>query len=147
MEISFSKQQLKKLVEIAAIAEWVLTALDEEDDPRKDEYMKVLQKIYRSGYQNGMKEEIEHLEDVDEFFPTTDWEEGTEARTFIEEFEEKSFWTELINRLTERDLKIKLQGKEPKNFDEYYEKFEAISEKYVEEFKNNDLENISIIKK
>ena len=68
MEISFSKQQLKKLVEIAAIAEWVLTALDEEDDPRKDEYMKVLQKIYRSGYQNGMKEEIEHLEDVDEFF-------------------------------------------------------------------------------
>ena len=72
MEISFNKAELEKLVEIAVMADWVMTAHDTEDDERKDEYLKLIQKIFGFAWKNGMKKEIEHLEDVyqgkDEYF-------------------------------------------------------------------------------
>jgi len=86
MEISFNKEELKKLVEIAVMADWVMTAHDTEDDVRKDEYLQLIQKIFATAWKNGMKKEIEHLEDINEFFPDETWEESSLARAFINEF-------------------------------------------------------------
>lgn len=145
MELSFSKDELKALLELSVIADWVMTAHDNEDDERKDPYIKLVQKIYAFAHKNGMTKEIEHLEDVQEFFPDETWEEKSLARAFISEFEEKTFWDELIERLAERELNLKLQGNETENFQHHMEIFEEFAGKYANEFAENGIANLDII--
>lgn len=147
MELSFSKTELKALVEMAVMADWVMTAHDVDDDERKDPFIKLCQKIYAFAHKNGMKKEIDFLEDIKEYSPNPDWEDESLARTFIDEFEEKTFWDELIERLSERDLNRKLKGKKAENFHQHMEIFEEFSEKYAAEFCQNELENVEIVAK
>ena len=114
MDISLNKAELEKLVEIAIMAEWVMTAHDyEEEDGRRDDYIKLIQKIYAHASKNGMKKEIDFMDDIKEYMPNTDWEDQTQAAEFIREYEEKTFWDELIERLADRDMNRKLGGKKP----------------------------------
>ena len=145
MELSFSKEELKALVEMSVMADWVMTAHDNEDDERKDPYMKLVQKIYAFAHKNGMKEEIEYLEDIQEFFPDEEWEAKSLARTIISEFEEKTFWDELVERLAERELNRKLQNSKAKNFEQHMEIFEEYASKYANEFAENGIAHLDIV--
>lgn len=147
MEISLSKAELEKLVELAVMADWVMTAHDTEDDERKDDYLKLIQKIFAFANKNGMKKEIEHLEDINEFFPDEDWEEKSLARAFITEFEEKTFWDELVERLAERELNRKLGNKKASNFEEHMEIFEGFASKFGSEFAEHGIDNLEITSK
>ena len=144
MEISFSKAELEKLVEIAVMADWVMTAHDTEDDERKDDYLKLIQKIFAFAWKNGMKKEIEFLEDIKEYFPDENWEENTSARAFINEFEEKTFWDELVERLAERELNRKLGDKKAGSFEEHMEIYEGFAAKFGEEFAEHGIENLQV---
>ncbi len=146
MEISFSKAELEKLVEIAVMADWVMTAHDTEDDERKDEYLKLIQKIFGFAWKNGMKKEIEHLEDIKEFFPEENWEEASLARAFITEYEEKTFWDELVERLAERELNRKLGNKKAGSFEEHMEIYEGFATGFGEEFAENGIEHLQVVK-
>src|SRR3972149_7905870 len=46
---------------------------------------------------------IEYSKDFHEYMPTRKYEDTCSAMEFIEEFENESFWDELIDRLAERD--------------------------------------------
>ncbi|HNX74695.1 MAG TPA: hypothetical protein PLM07_08995 [Candidatus Rifleibacterium sp.] len=144
MEITFSKAELEKLVEIAVMADWVMTAHDTEDDERKDDYLKLIQKIFAYAWKNGMKKEIEFLEDIKEYFPDEAWEENTLARAFINEFEEKTFWDELVERLAERELNKKLGDKKAGSFEEHMEIYEGFAAKFGEEFAEHGVDNIQV---
>jgi hypothetical protein len=147
MELSFSKNELKALVELAVMADWVMTAHDIEDDERKDPYLKLVQKIYAFAHKNGMNNEIEFLDDIKEYFPDENWEEKSQARSFINEFEEKTFWDELVEKLAEREMNRKLQNRQPDNFQQHMEMFEEFAAKYAEEFAANGIDNLDIVKK
>ncbi len=145
MELSFTKAELKALVELSVMADWVMTAHDNEDDERKDPYIKLVQKIYAFAHKNGMNKEIEHLEDIKEFFPDEEWEEKSLARAFINEFEEKTFWDELVEKLAERELNRKLQNNKAENFQQHMELFEEYASKYANEFAEHGIENLDIV--
>ncbi len=144
MEISFTKAELEKLVELAVMADWVMTAHDTEDDERKDDYIKLIQKIFAFAWKNGMKKEIEFLDDIKEYFPDENWEENSLARAFINEFEEKTFWDELVERLAERELNRKLGNKKAGTFEEHMEIYEGFAAQYGEEFAEHGIENLQI---
>ncbi len=145
MDISFSKAELEKLVEIAIMAEWVMTAHDyEEEDGRRDDYIKLIQKIYAHASKNGMKKEIDFMDDIKEYMPNADWEDQTQAAEFIREYEEKTFWDELIERLADRDMNRKLGGKKAGSFEEHMAIYEEFATKYGEEFAENELENLEV---
>ena len=145
IQIKFSKDEMKKLLELLNIADWVLTSQDVEEDERKDSYMKLLQRLYKEAYENGMTEEVEFAEDVKEYFPNEEWEEKIQARDFIEEYEDATFWDELVFRLADRDIDRKMNGKPPKNFEEHVAMFTNIQSKYEEEYEKNNLENLEIV--
>lgn len=145
MELSLTKTELKALVELSVVADWVLTAHDNEDDERKEPYTKLIQKIYAFAHKNGMNKEIEHLEDIQEFYPDENWEEKSLARAFISEFEEKTFWDELVERLAERELNRKLQTSKPKDVHQHMEIFEEYASKYANEFAEHGIENLNVI--
>ena len=145
MQIKFTKNELEKLLELLSIADWVLTSMDVEEDERKDDYLKLLQKLYHEAYENGLTKEIEYDEDAKDYFLSEDWEEETQVRDFIEEYEDASFWEELTFRLADRDIDRKMNGKPPKNFEEHVAMFTKIQSKYEEEFEKNRLENLELI--
>lgn len=145
MQIKFTKNELEKLLELLSIADWVLTSMDVEEDERKDDYLKLLQKLYHEAYENGLTKEIEYDEEAKDYFLSEDWEEETQVRDFIEEYEDASFWEELTFRLADRDIDRKMNGKPPKNFEEHVAMFTKIQSKYEEEFEKNRLENLELV--
>ncbi len=145
MQIKFTKNELEKLLELLSIADWVLTSMDVEEDERKDDYLKLLQKLYHEAYENGLTKEIEYDEDAKDYFLSEDWEEETQVRDFIEEYEDASFWEELTFRLADRDIDRKMNGKPPKNFEEHVAMFTKIQSKYEEEFEKNRLDNLELV--
>lgn len=147
MEFKFTKDEMEKLLQLLDMAEWVLTSLDVEEDERKYAYKQLLQKIYKEAYDHGMKKEIIKDEDFDQYYPNEEWEESTLVRDFIEEFEDGTFWDELVFRLADRDIDRRMNGKPPKNFEEHVAMFTKIQTKYEEEFEKNNLENLEVVAK
>ncbi len=146
MEIKFTKSEMEKLLELLNIAEWVLTSEDVEEDERKEPYMKLLQRLYHEAYESGMTKEIEYDEAAKDYYFNEDWEEKVQARDFIEEYDDASFWDELVFRLADRDIDRKMNGKAPKNFEEHVAMFTQIQTKYEEEFEKNNLEHLELVK-
>ena len=81
MQIKFTKNEMEKLLELLSIADWVLTSMDVEEDERKDDYLKLLQKLYHEAYESGMTKEIEYDEDAKDYYLSEDWEEETQERS------------------------------------------------------------------
>ena len=104
-----------------------------------------MQKLYHEAYENGLTKEIEYDEEAKDYFLSEDWEEETQVRDFIEEYEDASFWEELTFRLADRDIDRKMNGKPPKNFEEHVAMFTKIQSKYEEEFEKNRLENLELV--
>lgn len=146
MELSLSKTELKVLVELAIMADWTMTAHDTEDDPRKEKYLQLLQKIYAFAHENGMKKEVVKDPELDMYLPETDWEDATEARGFIDEFENMSFWTELVNKFADREMKKKFKGRQPKTFDEQLDVFQHYSDIFAEEFDEHGISRLEVKK-
>lgn len=144
MKLELEKKELECLVELAMIAEWVMTAHDEEDDPRKAKYLALTEKIYRFAHENGMKKQF-NLEEDGICEPDPDWEDETMARAFIDEFEDMTFWSELVNKMADRDMQNKFGGKKPKSFEEQYEVYEEFAEKYMEEFDHHGIARLEIM--
>lgn len=146
MKLEFTKKEMEKLLELLTIADWVLTSQDIEDDERKDDHINLLRRIYTEAHKSGMKKEIIYDEDLQEYYPDEEWEEETQVRDFIEEFEDATFWEELIFRLTQRDIERETGGKTPKNLEEQMALFTKIQIKYEEEFEKHNLDNLELIK-
>jgi hypothetical protein len=145
MQIKFTKPEMEKLLELLNIAEWVLTSEDVDEDERKEPYLKLLQRLYHVAYEGGMTKEIVYDKAANDYYFNEDWEEEVQARDFIEEYEDASFWDELVFRLADRDIDRKMNGKPPKNFEEHVAMFTKIQSKYEEEFEKNNLENLEIV--
>ena len=145
MKLELDKKELECLVELAMMAEWVMTAHDDEDDPRKAKYLALSEKLYRFAHENGMKKEFPITED-DYVEPDPDWEDETLARTFIDEFEDMTFWSELVNKLADREMQNAFGGKKPKSFEEQLEVYEDFAEKFVEEFDKHGISRLEIVK-
>ncbi len=65
---------------------------------------------------------------------------------FVREFENDSFWDELVQRLVERDL-IRQVGEErllSMEAHERFEKEEPFEKRYADEFYHHELENLTL---
>lgn len=147
MKIEFTKEEMEKLLEVLSIADWVLTSNDVEDDERKDPYVNLLKRIYAEAYKNGMTDQIEYDENCQDYFPKDEWEENAQAQDFIEEYDDATFWEELVYRLSDRDMEREMNGKVPTNVKAQIEMFTRVQTKYEEEFERNNLDNLQIVKK
>lgn len=145
MKLELNKKELECLVELAMMAEWVMTAHDEDDDVRKDKYLALTEKLYRFAHENGMKKEFS-IEGDDICEPDPDWEDETMARTFIDEFEDMTFWSELVNKMADREMQKKFGGKKPNSFEEQMVVYEEFAEKFVEEFDKHGISRLEIAK-
>ena len=133
--------------DILSIADWVLNAYRVGDDPETEEYRKLEQKFYSYAKDMGFDNLVKYDPRLKRHFPTKEHEETSKYRDFIDEFENETFWDELLHRLVERDL-IRQEGglENVLNMDikERFEKEEPLEKMYATEFETNGLDNIKI---
>jgi hypothetical protein len=149
MKINITKKEYRLLLDVFAIAEWVINAYKVESDPETEPYNKLEQKIMSYADDAGCGNLVKYDKKQEAYFPTREYEEmGTYGR-FIEQFEEDVFWEELGLRLALRDL-INDKGLEAvKEMDPVARMTaeDALAETYQKEFYENGIENLFVSKK
>ncbi len=148
MKIEFTQEEYKCLVDMLYVAEWVLNAHRVEDDPRTESYGKLEQKIYSYAKDMGFEDLIEYASDYGTYDPTRKYEDTCPLVEFIDEFENETFWEELVDRLANRDLIRQVGGVEnlsKLSFEERIKKTLPLEQKYSSEFEERGLDGVSIV--
>ncbi|MFA6599192.1 MAG: hypothetical protein WCS69_15830 [Ignavibacteriaceae bacterium] len=144
MEINFSKKEYVALLDMLEIAEWIMNSFKIEIDDENSVYQKLEQKIYSFAKKMGCEELIEYDDTLQEYFPTRELDDTSPAMEFINEYDNETFWDELIERLVERDLEMQVGSKNYKRMtiEEMFSKEAPIEEKYSLEFDKNGVKNL-----
>src|SRR5258705_12165053 len=103
MKILFTKSEYRTLLDMIYMAEWMLTAFDEQTDPAKAKYEHLAQKIYSHAKEMGWESLVEGSPADNAYFITRKYEESG-VHDLIDDYDSETFWDQLIERLTERDV-------------------------------------------
>lgn len=142
MKINFTKQEYRLLVTMIEIADWVMTAHDTEERDETKSYRDIRKKIL--SYFKEMDMGDCYNKEGDDYYETIEFE--AELMGFIDDYDEESFWGELVSRLADRDYDQKYKGQEV----DMHTRIEAITtfeEIYVNEINQNGLLNLVIAAK
>ena len=139
--IELSKSDMKMLLMYVYFGDWILTAT--KDHPNL-KYEGFYQKILSLMKNNNIEQRIEFENGMYEI--TTELEE--EYNKYIDDYNEETFWEELIEKLARRDLFGKYEKNDIEKMDyiSINEKIDKEADKYVKEIDRNGIKNIGIIK-
>ena len=145
MNISFSKKEYRLLVDMLHIADWMLTAHLVEPQKTHHEYMALKDRICSHAKEMGMEHLVEYIDEVDGYYETRPYDTYLHE-TFIEPYDEETFWEELTSRLAERDLieKIGLEGYRSMEGMKRVRELGEISDQYDREFEQHGLEHVRV---
>ena len=91
MEIDLTRKEYRDLLDMLYIAEWVLNANRDEDDPRTKRYSKVEQKFFAMAKAMKYENLIEYYPEDKKYFPTREYEETSSAHAFLAEYKDSIF--------------------------------------------------------
>lgn len=146
-KISISKSEYQVLLSILEIADWIIHAhYNESERPEMQQFRDFEQKIFSLAGNYGLTEFIVYDEHLEGYFPTQAYEEQSEARSYLDEFENDTFWDQLIERLTFRDFIGKYGEEAIRSMDlkERIQKEDEIREIYEQLFSEKGLDSLRI---
>ncbi len=146
MKINFTKKEYDALIDMIYMAMWVANSHKVGSEDGNDIYKAIEQKIYSLAKQFSKDDQIEYSKDLDEYYPTQEYDECSKPRDLITEFETDTFWAELINRLAERDA-LDESGKASFQDIEFEKRIELITKhehKWADEFEKNGIKRIKV---
>lgn len=145
MKIPFSKQEFRVLIDLLEMADWVLHAhrSDREDTQR---YHSLIQKLFAQAKDNGCGEYIQHIPSDGSYCVTRTYEEQSETMQFIDQFEEDSFWEELITKLSERDAERRVAPKRlgDLGLEQLFNQLGIEEERWAQEFENHGVARLQV---
>lgn len=145
MEINITKQEYLKLLDVLYIADWVMHSFSVEERTETKEHKHLEQKFLSMAKEFGLEDLVE-AEDG-EYMPTRKFDETTPASDFIHEYDEESFWTGLIDKLTIRDAVVEFGLEAVDNMyedEEVMEEVQKIEEFYAKEFNSFGILNLNV---
>lgn len=146
MNINFTEKEYRLLLDVVFISDWVLTAHDNGQDPDDDEYQMLIQKIYSHARDMGCADLVEEVTESNRYCPTRKFEDESDVFGWIEEYDAMSFWEELIERLTERDVleEIPLDDRDRLGAKEYWRRAIPHEQRYAAEFEKHGIDRLVI---
>lgn len=135
MKIDCTKEEFRILLDLVYAGNILVNGMRSKED-RIQDYTQVEQKIFAMAKDFGLEEFIRYDEEFEEYMPTDDYEENS-IDTYVDEYDTKVFWEELVMRLARRDAlnyagdidqnitKAKLHEMQMQHEDKYEEEFEA----------------------
>ena len=100
MKISFTIREYARLLELAYLGHWVVASRKGEDTPGARRYDEIFQKILGLATPLGCADLVEERDDG-RLGSSPKLEEDEHVRDIIGEFENDTFWNELVGRLAE----------------------------------------------
>lgn len=141
--IEFTKDQFLALLKLAFMGEWVVNA-HRLPSERIDKFEDLEYLLYSNARHFGLENLVIHDPKSGEFHSSRDLDFDEEILRYIREYDNETFWTELCDRLAERDA-IRVHGEEKLRTMDPRDRFRIISdleEEYQEKFSIEGLDNI-----
>lgn len=135
MNIELTDKEFRRLLDMVYIGNWILNSIRGND--RFADYDHVQSKLFAQCAKNGMHSLYEIKED--HVSPSSAFEDGGIHEAILD-YEDTVFFEILAEELTRRDM-----GFEPVTADNYNEFNQRIDD-YMNEFRQNGIENISLDK-
>lgn len=147
MQINISETEYRLLMDMLYLSDWMMNSHDETGNANP-EYRALRKKILAYSKDAGAEDKVKFSKEDDEYYELAEYEDMLQEK-FIDEYDNETFWEELIDRLSNRDLMSEMSAKEITNmeFSERIERLSKFEEKYESEFEHNGLNNLKINKK
>jgi len=146
MNQSLTKKQFFILMKLVYLGNWIVNAFNIEQDK---EYEQVEDLIFKMAQIYGFDRYVDHKEkDGDHYYPTSYFENETDVMKLIENYDEESFWDELLHRMAERDFYKKYSKEENAKMsrEEFFKKLGELEDKYGKELYKYGLKRLEIKK-
>jgi hypothetical protein len=146
MKVSFTQKEYARLLELVHLGLWVAGSRPEDPATMPERYGALTQKVLGLAEAFGCADMVE-MDVNGQFFPNEKVTEGP-AREKIDRFEEEAFWSQLVMRLSERDLQAELGP--TKMSDELTEQEEerlaALEDSYWREFETSGVNHLVVLR-
>lgn len=146
MKVSFTAKEYARLLELVHLGLWVAGARPDDPATTPERYAALAQKTFALAETFGCADLVER--DVNgECYPTEKLTEGP-VREKLEQFLEDTFWSELVGRLAERDLRGELGPTKltaDLTTDESVQ-LDAIEDRYWREFEQSGVEHLVLLR-
>jgi hypothetical protein len=148
MKINFTKKEYRALLDVIQIADWVINSHETEEREDTEEFDALFQKLLSHAEEMGFAGLVERSSKDGKYYATFNFETESVSEQLIQEFENNSFWEELIARLGRRDA---LKDKEAPSIvevseEEWFSALTAAEQKWAKEFEENDLDRLVVDK-
>lgn len=145
MTIELTDEEFAALLEMAYLGEWMTNAHLATEDDRNTEYEALLSKLFGQAREIGLDEIV--AEDGDRFVPSATFEEGEAVRSVIEDYDDDTFWQEIVDRLATRDVlqrfgERRLEAMSP---DERLTLLDEAAERYAKEMEEYGLDRLVVV--
>lgn len=147
MKIEFTKEQFENLMKLVYLGNWMANAHRTDDVIKK--YEDLEHYVFSFAGDFGLEKYVDDEKVGDgKFYPTRFFEEETDVNELHDEYDNETFWTELPNRLGERDFMRKYSEKdwERMSREERFLRRQECDIKWEEELEENGLERLEIRK-
>ena len=146
MKVSFTQKEYARLLELVHLGLWVAGARPDDPATMPERYGAIAQKAFSLAELFGCADLVEA--DVNgQFFPNENLTTGP-AREKIDQFVEDAFWSGLVGRLAERDLRAELGSTKLGEdlTEEEEERLSAIEDNYWREFETKGVDRLLLLR-
>jgi hypothetical protein len=146
MKVSFTAKEYARLLELAHLGLWVAGARPEDPATMPERYMDIAQKVFALAEPLGCADLVEP--DVNgQYFPNEKLTDGV-VHDKLEQFVDDAFWSELVSRLAERDLRQELGATKLSDTlsAEEAQRLSAIEDNYWREFEANGVDHLMVLR-
>ncbi len=146
MKVSFTPKEYARLLELAHLGLWVVGARPDDPATMPERYAGIAQKTFQLAEPFGCADLVEA--DVNgQYFPNEKLTQGV-VREKMDQFVEDAFWSELVSRLAERDLRSELGATKLSDelTPEEDERLSAIEDNYWREFETKGVDHLVLLK-
>jgi hypothetical protein len=146
MKASFTAKEYGRLLELVHLGLWVAGARPDDPATMSERYAAIAQKTFALAEAFGCADLVE--QDVNGQFYAAEKLTTGPAQEKLEQFLEDNFWSELVGRLAERDLRAETA---PKETDEELSteeslRLDALEDAYWREFEESGVDHLVLLR-
>jgi len=145
VQIDLTNDEYRRLLELAYLGEWVVNSNRSPTENIK-EYDDLLKSLFSYAEEAGLEDFAQYYEEEKAHFPSPVFEDETSVREFLEEYNDDTFWAELIDRLAWRDAAAEVgeERLERMQDEERGKKLGALENKYADLLEKQGLDCLAV---
>lgn len=146
MKVSFTSKEYARLLELVYLGLWTAGARPDDPATMPERYAAIAQKTFGLAENFGCADLVE-VDVNGQYFPNEKLTAGP-ASEKIDTFVDQAFWSELVARLAERDLRGELGPTKlgPDFTEDEEERLAVLEESYWREFETHGVDHLMVLR-